>query len=383
MSEYQYYEFAAVERSLTAKEMAELRACSTRATITATSFVNEYHWGNLKAEPSDWMRRYFDAFVYMTNWCTCRLAFRVPYAVFSKSELSQYATKLALTIDAAGKHWIIDWWLDESEDYDRFGLDEGRDWMGRLMPLRDELLRGDLRPLYLGWLAGVTAREVDDNAIEPEVPPGLSRLSAAQQALVAFLEIDPDLVAAAAAVSPDVSELDNDDSINEWLAGLSVNEMRAILKLLLNGKSQQAERQFKTAFLTWQKKLAQGTAPCVSRRKVAELRTLAKVAETHRLEREAKARVRQEAVRRKKRDDFLKTLAADFDQCWNALHPLVERGSASGYDQAKHVIIDLADAYQLVSSKEIFDRALRRFLVRHAKRGALIRRLVEAGLWQK
>lgn len=33
MSEYQYYEFAAIDRPLTRTEMAELRAVSTRAVI--------------------------------------------------------------------------------------------------------------------------------------------------------------------------------------------------------------------------------------------------------------------------------------------------------------------------------------------------------------
>ena len=37
MSEYQYYEFLAVDRPLTAAEQAEIRQLSTRARITATS----------------------------------------------------------------------------------------------------------------------------------------------------------------------------------------------------------------------------------------------------------------------------------------------------------------------------------------------------------
>ena len=78
MSEYQYYEFAAIDRPLTHTELAELRAFSTRADITRASFVNHYEWGDLKADPTDWMRRYFDAFVYTANWCSCRLAPRVP-----------------------------------------------------------------------------------------------------------------------------------------------------------------------------------------------------------------------------------------------------------------------------------------------------------------
>jgi hypothetical protein len=43
MSEYQCYEFVALERPLTAKQMAELRTVSTRAELTPTRFWNEYH----------------------------------------------------------------------------------------------------------------------------------------------------------------------------------------------------------------------------------------------------------------------------------------------------------------------------------------------------
>ena len=183
MSECQYYEFAAIDRPLTRMEMTKLRAVSTRAVITPSGFVDHDEWGDLKADPADWMRRYFDAFVYTANWCSCRLALRVPRTTFGKGELQSFATKYALTIKASGDHWIFNWSLDESENYDRFGMEDGNGWMRRLAPLRDELLRGDLRPLYLGWLAGAVAGDLPDTALEPEIPPGLSKLSGAQAAL--------------------------------------------------------------------------------------------------------------------------------------------------------------------------------------------------------
>jgi len=247
MSEYQYYEFVAIDRPLTKKEMAELRTRSTRATITATSFVNDYQWGDLKGNPADWMRRYFDAFVYTANWFTCHLALRFPHAVFSEAALKQFATGDALTIDDRGTHWIVNWSLNEGQDEGRFAMETGQGWMGRLLPLRDELLRGDLRPLYVGWLAGVSTWEVDDEEVEPKVPPGMSQLSAAQQALVEFLEIDPDLVAAAAVGSPSATEL-HDAGIDTWLAQLATDEMRVVLKLLVQGQSQQAQRARQTAY---------------------------------------------------------------------------------------------------------------------------------------
>ena len=52
MSEYQYYEFAAIDQPLTRTDMAALRAVSTRAVITPSGFANHYEWGDLKADPS-------------------------------------------------------------------------------------------------------------------------------------------------------------------------------------------------------------------------------------------------------------------------------------------------------------------------------------------
>jgi hypothetical protein len=68
MSEYQYYEFQAIDRPLDEHARRELRACSTRATITSTRFVNHYEWGDLKGDPWVWMERYFDAFLHVANW---------------------------------------------------------------------------------------------------------------------------------------------------------------------------------------------------------------------------------------------------------------------------------------------------------------------------
>jgi hypothetical protein len=51
MSESRHYEFQAIDRPLDARARRELRACSTRATITSTRFVNHYEWGDLQGDP--------------------------------------------------------------------------------------------------------------------------------------------------------------------------------------------------------------------------------------------------------------------------------------------------------------------------------------------
>ncbi|HXX67146.1 MAG TPA: hypothetical protein VEK07_08190, partial [Polyangiaceae bacterium] len=77
MSEYQCYEFVALDRPLTPKQMAELRTISTRAELTPTRFWNEYHWRDLKGDPAKLVKRYFDAHMYFANWGAHRLILRI------------------------------------------------------------------------------------------------------------------------------------------------------------------------------------------------------------------------------------------------------------------------------------------------------------------
>ncbi len=385
MSEYQYYEFIAIDEPLTPKQVAELRSRSSRANITPTSFVNDYQWGNLKGDPVDWMRRYFDAHVYVANWCTCCLYLRVPRGAFDAGTLRTFEAESVFSVDRTNTHWLLEWTLSESDNYDRFAEEDGRGWMGRLTPLRDELLRGDMRPLYVGWLAGVSAGEVDEMTNEPPPPPGLSRLTAAQHSLAEFLEVDEDLLTAAGlcdqhAIKPNSK---SESKLDAWISELPMPEKAAVLKLLLAGHAQQAERRLKLRFLAWQREQRRIGEAEPQRRTVAELHKLAaSVAETRKTQ-EAAQRIRVETERRAKRETYLRTLATDFDQCWRNAEKRAERGIASAYEEVKCALVDLSEAYRLCTSQADFDRKLAQFMARHGKRGALVRRLADAGLWKK
>jgi hypothetical protein len=79
MSEYQYYEFQALDRPLTQEQISELRAYSSRARITPSSFVNVYNWGDFKGNPVRWMEQYFDAFPLF-----CQLGFSPVHAAITQ-----------------------------------------------------------------------------------------------------------------------------------------------------------------------------------------------------------------------------------------------------------------------------------------------------------
>ncbi|MFY9316160.1 MAG: hypothetical protein WAO95_11460 [Burkholderiales bacterium] len=385
MSEYQYYEFIAIDEPLTPKQMAELRSRSSRADITPTSFVNDYQWGDLKGDPVDWMRRYFDAHVYFANWCTCCLYLRVPKDTFDAEALRIFETESVFSVDSTKPHWLLKWDLSECDNYDRFAEEDGRGWMGRLIPLRDELLRGDTRSLYLGWLAGVSASEVDEKTTEPPPPPGLSRLTAAQRSLAEFLEVDEDLLTAAGLSDQKAVKRDskNEAERNAWIAELPAAERTAILKLLLTGHTQQAERRLKMRFLAWQREQQPIGEPEPRRRTVVELRELAASAAETRVKQETARRKRADAKRQAKRESYLRTVASDFDRWWRDADKRAERGIASAYDEVRRALADLSEAYTLCASRSDFDKKLEQFMARHGKRTALVRRFAGVGLWKK
>ena len=184
MSEYQYYEFLAIDRPLTNNEVAELRKLSTRATITPVSFTNEYNWGDFKGDPEKLMQRYFDAHVYVANWMTAIFMLRLPIEVFPKETAKAMAVDYMMDFKATKTHWVITWRLEESENDERFSMEDGRGWMARLAPVRDELLRGDLRSLYIGWLPAVAGEMTDDDETEPLSVNGLASLTADRKSVV-------------------------------------------------------------------------------------------------------------------------------------------------------------------------------------------------------
>ena len=207
MSEYQYYEFLAVDRPLDERQQAEVRALSTRARITATSFTNEYHWGNFRGDPRKMMERYYDAHLYVTNWGTHQVMLRLPRALLSLEAAEQYCIDPHVAAWASGEHLILDLTSeDESGDW----AEGAEDSLSAIVGVRAELAAGDLRPLYLAWLAAYGTWERDEDAfgydeqdeLEPPVPAGLGLLTAPQRALADFLRLDADLLTIAAQTSP-------------------------------------------------------------------------------------------------------------------------------------------------------------------------------------
>jgi hypothetical protein len=88
MSEYQYYEFLAIDRPLSQADMTALRRITSRAEITATRLSNVYNFGDFRGDPRELMGKYFDAMVYITNWGTRQLMLKLPSGAVDPEEAS-------------------------------------------------------------------------------------------------------------------------------------------------------------------------------------------------------------------------------------------------------------------------------------------------------
>ena len=254
MSEYQYYEFLAVDRPLTAAEQAEVRRLSTRARITATSVTNEYHWGDFKGSPDQMMQRYYDAHLYLANWGTHRIMLRLTRTLLDPEVAGQYSIDGQVRMSTTSEHVILEL---ASEDEAGEWVEDAEDSLSAIVGVRSELAAGDLRPLYLAWLSGYGVRERDEDAfgdedeeeVEPPVPAGLGSLTAPQRALADFLRLDSDLLEVAAEASPALPAVKDDArALARHIARLPVSDKDRLLMLVAEDQAARARMELLRGF---------------------------------------------------------------------------------------------------------------------------------------
>jgi hypothetical protein len=232
VSEYLYYEFRAVDRPLTHREIRELRALSTRAEITATSFVNTYDWGDFKGDPNILMEKYFDAFVYTANGCVFQLILRLPRRALDMKDVSAFCAGESLHIRKTKNFTILEF-ISEGEGRD---WEDSERWMDSLIPLRADLMRGDMRALYLGWLFCLQNQELSPHATEPPLPAGLAKLPAPLQSFADFLGLEGDLIRAAADRSRNLAvPSPSRAKLAAWIAAMPEAEKNAVLLGMAEG----------------------------------------------------------------------------------------------------------------------------------------------------
>jgi hypothetical protein len=386
MSEYQYYEFTTLDRRLTQEQMRDLRQISSRAEITPTRLTNVYHFGDFRGDPSALMRDYFDAMVYVTNWATRQFMVRVPRRAVDAAAIQPYTVPDFFTIDIHPDHVVLDFnrWSDDGEDWGEW--QEGEAWMPQLASVRSDLLRGDRRSWYIGWLLGAQCGEVEETAVEPPVPPGLGDLPPGLAELVEFLHIDRDLVAAAAETSPDPGA--TTAGLADWIASLPEAEKNRLLREVVES-SHAAEvaaellQRFRADVTALDQSTgipATGTTP---RRTVAELRAAMERAGVARRAAEARRteaeRVRRAIAAAAAKETRLVALATRGDKAWLEAERWIESRTAEGYADAAQRLGDLRDLADRSGDQRAFRTRYLALREQHARKHTFIRALRAEG----
>jgi hypothetical protein len=204
MSEYQYIGFRAAEKPVRDKDLEYMRQQSSRAEITPWSFDNEYHYGDFRGEPLAMLRRGYDLHLHYANFGVRKLLIRLPVNLPDAPGAGPYFADDGLLFlkDERGQANIlsIEPYYEPGDQEELWNVQEILD---RLVPLRAEILEGDLRPLYLAHLTIRSDGEhVPEETTEGPVPAGLGKLTAPQRALAELFGLSDALIAAAAEGNP-------------------------------------------------------------------------------------------------------------------------------------------------------------------------------------
>jgi hypothetical protein len=385
MSEYQYYEFQAIDRPLSKDQMAELRHISSRAQITPASFINVYNYGDFKGNPHRLMEQYFDIFLYLANWGTRWFMLRLSQQLLDTQAVDLYTVEDSFSAQSRGDYLILSFQFEEEEPE----WAEGEGWLPAISPLRSDLMHGDHRCLYLGWLLAVQKGDLDDAVFEPPVPPGLGSLSPALKHFTAFLRMDEDLITAAAEKSGDEStSTPSSQEIAQWVAALSLEEKEAILVRLI-------EEQYPYLGIELRRRALQDIRLAAKydrsnheaeARTAGELCARAEVIAQERRRKEAELKAREDARRERertaKRKKYLESLDGKEADLWSKIDELIATKQPKRYDEAVSLLQDLRDLGELKGGSSAFSSRMDALYTAHSRKPSLIERFRRARLAQ-
>jgi len=379
MSEYQYYEFTAIDKPLNEKEMQSLRNISSRAQITPTSFVNEYHWGDFKGNPLKLVEKYFDAFLYVANWGTRWLMLKVPRNLVAVDLVKQYCPGDSAVIHEKGDHVILEF-TSETEDYE---WEEGEGWLSSLISLRADILNSDYRSLYLAWLFCAQMEEIEDDESEPPVPPNLAELNAPLKSFVDFMRIDTDLIAVASEHSVSEDRQTDPKALKTWIHNLPASEKDDILFRLVKAPSPHLGTEIMHRF----QQTGSTTANSKTDNQLRSVKDLISRAEQYAEERKrraaekkARAQARKKRERALAREKYIESLAGREDNIWKKVAEFIDSKQPAKYDEAVKLLVDLRDLNKKTGTEKAFNRKYKTICENHHRKVSFLNRLQKAGL---
>lgn len=372
MSEYQRYEFMTCDRPLTPAQLEAINGLSSHIEASSTHALVEYDWGNFKHDPIAVLHEFFDGFLYWANWGAPRLAFRFPHGILPADLLAGYDLDDLVTFSRHTDHDILDIHFAE--------LEAPAEWvdyeLGSLIAMRDELMAGDLRALYIVWLAaqrmrkGTDDEDEDDDEEEyeidvPRVPAEFGTLTSAQQALADLLQVPPELLMAAAQHSR-APTAPPDDDVATWVKMLPLDRSTEYLVRLAHNEPGLA-RRLVTELLDLRKDRSPVTP--TGERVTYSFLLADSAAIGDQMEREQRE---QERLARQRHNRDVHDHQNDY---WRQVDAAVVRGSGPGYDEAVQLLVELRAVADQFKETQAFQERFWAWVEPHLRRPAFVKRL--------
>ncbi|MCT7978282.1 hypothetical protein [Laspinema olomoucense] len=374
MSTYQYYEFQALDRPLTEKEQDYIHTLSSRVQLNRTQAIFLYNYGDFRGQPQQLLDKCFDIMLYTANWGSRQLMFRLPKSLINPVDLEPYQVADSIKISTTEQSVIID--INVFEE-DLNGWTDGEGLLPRMLSLRDDLLQGDYRILYLGWLKAAHLCEDCDpeTCIEPPIPANLHNLSNPLKAFVDFVELNQDLIEAAAQLSPQ-SETQSDSipKLQQIIPQLSEQERNDFLARLLQGELN-LNLKLTQRLRSFSKKTTPQTVSDSPRRSLSELLTIAVELNQLRKQKEKQA-AKQEKVKK------IQELAPRESYLWEQVFHEIGTKHVKGYDRAIVHLLNLQDIAEYQDKLSEFQARVRQIQEDYKNLRGVMSRLQDAHLWQ-
>jgi len=379
MSEYQYYEFQTIDRPLTKAEQQEISELSSRVQLSSTRAAFTYNYANFRYEPKQLLVKYFDAMFYIANWGTLQLMFRFPKHLIDVEQMQQYGIADRVAISEIDNFVVLEISMNDEEG---FGWIEGEGYLSSLIGLRQEVLQGDYRLLYLAWLKAISFEigdldnlddlddfeDIDRDQLEPPVPPGLGNLSSSLQAFIDTFALNEHLVKVAAMASIADSSI-SEKTFKEAIKKLPRAESDRFLLRLVNGDANLSfelrKRLSEIIGIRQERDLGQRT-----------IRQLLESAEQEEEQSEYRKKQEAEALRIKE----LQALALRESAAWKDVETLIQKGTSKSYDEVVLLLVKLRDLADYQKQQANFLKRMNQIHAQYSSRSGLKKRLLQANL---
>jgi len=165
MSEYQYYEFRAVDRPLSRTTRPNCARFRRAPGSPLPVFVNHYNWGDFGGNPDRLMDAISTFSCISPTGARGRLSIRLPKSGLKPADLKRFtAVNEDVVVRTAGDHLIVDVSCYELEqDF----CDRGEGWLDKLAAFARDLINGRPAAVLSVWLMPVDTGKCPDDAIEP------------------------------------------------------------------------------------------------------------------------------------------------------------------------------------------------------------------------